>query len=84
MTQAHQQMMEGKCPDCGGNLHHGAWTLEQIKEAAEEMGMGDEWKDFTDCCDSCFVAFIAGGDVAYAEHLIGRCLMLPNQAEKVV
>lgn len=75
MAKAQDNMRIGICADCENKLHHGPWTQEQMQEVADDIGM--PVADFRDCCDQCFLAEIASGDVAYAEHLMGRKLDVP-------
>lgn len=65
------ELCAGRC-GCGGPLHHGPWTDEQIAEACADIGCEPE--DFGDYCDSCFIRWVAGDDAAYAEKLAGRPL----------
>jgi len=66
---------QGLCADCGTRpLQHGPWIEAEVLEAAQDIGCAPE--DFADCCDDCFVANVAAGDVVYAEKLAGRPLVL--------
>lgn len=38
--------------------------------------MGEDWTDFSDFCDDCFVDMVALGDIAYAQSLAKRPLQL--------
>lgn len=66
----------GSCSLCGdAPLAHGPWTEAEIAETCADLGI--EVEDFADWCDGCFIVHVAGGDVAYAQGLIGdRPLML--------
>jgi hypothetical protein len=81
MTNHQDAMRAGNCPDCGNKLHHGAYTQQQIQDAANDMGMPAE--EFYDCCDQCFVDEIAHGDATWAEELAGRKLDVQHSRPRV-
>lgn len=52
---------------------HGPWSPAEISEICLDLGVDES--EFGDACDPCFVRFIAFGDVAYAQTLVGERLL---------
>lgn len=65
-------LAEGLCEACHAKTAHGPWTPEQIKEVCDDLGTDPA--EFGDWCDDCFVQMAAGGDVAYAQELVGHAM----------
>lgn len=65
-------LAEGLCEACQAKTAHGPWTPEQIKEVCDDLGTDPA--EFGDWCDDCFVQMAAGGDVAYAQELVGHAM----------